>query len=234
MTALFRTDSEYLRCTGQYTIADGIKAVALFLFCFVSVYVLGLLCLTNLSVAFLNAANYISYVIQLLVCLLLLWISRQGASSVGLTGTNLGKSMGFGLIGTVVFALCVLGLHVAFGEAQFGLQRIPLTITLSFLFFAIQEEIIYRGYIQPRMMALIPNPAVSTILTAVLFLLAHYPVKWAAIGSFSLTILPPFYVICLLLLHFFCDWVYRTTNCLYGAILLHFLYNIFSAMLLAS
>lgn len=234
MQALFHTDGRYQNRISSYSRTDGIKAIGLFIFEFLSCYVLGLLMLSNLSVSVLNAANYVFYLIQLIPCLLLVLVSGQTAASIGLHRNNLGKSLLFGLIGTAVFSLCVIALHLIFGETQLELQQLPIFIVLSFAFFAIQEEILYRGYIQTRITALISNPALSTAVTAVLFLLIHYPVKWAVSGSFSFTILSPFYVICLLLLHIFCDWVYRTTDCLYGSILLHFLYNVFSAMLLAS
>lgn len=234
MQALFHTNDRYQNRISSYSRTDGIKAIGLFIFEFLSCYVLGLLMLSNLSVSVLNAANYVFYLIQLIPCLLLVLVSGQTAASIGLHRNNLGKSLLFGLIGAAVFSLCVIALHLISGETQLGLQPLPISIILSFAFFAIQEEILYRGYIQTRITALISNPALSTAVTAVLFLLIHYPVKWAVSGSFSFTILSPFYVICLLLLHIFCDWVYRTTDCLYGSILLHFLYNVFSAMLLAS
>ena len=38
-------------------------------------------------------------------------------------------------------------------------------------------------------------------------------------------------VISLVVLHFVCDFVYKKTNCLWGAIILHFLYNVGQSML---
>ena len=95
---------------------------------------------------------------------------------------------------------------------------------------AIQEEIIFRGYIQTRLTGIIKQPLVCSFCTAFLFLAIHYPTHWVA-GGFSLKTLALYYVISLIILHFVCDFVYKRTNCLWGAIVLHFLYNVGQSML---
>ena len=97
-----------------------------------------------------------------------------------------------------------------------------------FIIGAIQEEIIFRGYIQTRLSGALKNPILCSIFTALLFM--HYPVRWA-VGGVSFDTLSAFYVICLLILHFLCDFVYKKTNCLWGAVVLHYLYNIGQAIL---
>ncbi|MFR0805518.1 CPBP family glutamic-type intramembrane protease [Blautia wexlerae] len=40
------------------------------------------------------------------------------------------------------------------------------------------------------------------------------------------------YIVSLLVLHFFCDAVYKRTNCLWGAVILHIIYNAVGAMII--
>ncbi|WP_431190405.1 CPBP family glutamic-type intramembrane protease [Blautia wexlerae] len=40
------------------------------------------------------------------------------------------------------------------------------------------------------------------------------------------------YIVSLLALHFFCDAVYKRTNCLWGAVILHIIYNAVGAMII--
>ena len=51
-------------------------------------------------------------------------------------------------------------------------------------------------------------------------------------GAISFDVLSAVYIVSLLALHFFCDAVYKKTNCLWGAILLHIIYNAVGAMIL--
>lgn len=70
---------------------------------------------------------------------------------------------------------------------------------------------------------------------SVLFLSIHYPVKWVVSGAVSfdvLSIISSIYIVSLLDLHFFCDAVYKRTNCLWGAVVLHIIYNAVEAMII--
>ncbi|MFR3200958.1 MULTISPECIES: type II CAAX prenyl endopeptidase Rce1 family protein [Blautia] len=40
------------------------------------------------------------------------------------------------------------------------------------------------------------------------------------------------YIVSLLALYFFCDAVYKRTNCLWGAVILHIIYNAVGAMII--
>jgi len=104
----------------------------------------------------------------------------------------------------------------------------PILSSLGiFLIGAIEEEIIFRGYIQTRLTGIIRQDLLCSFCTALLFLAMHYPIHWV-IGGFFLSSLSLYHVICLIILHF----VYKKTNCLWRAIVLHLLYNIGQSMLI--
>lgn len=70
-------------------------------------------------------------------------------------------------------------------------------------------------------------------INSVLFLSIHYPVKWVVSGAVSFDVLSIISsIVSLLVLHFFCDAVYKRTNCLWGAVILHIIYNAVGAMII--
>lgn len=117
-------------------------------------------------------------------------------------------------------------------------KSISFTINQLFLNWMIyivagfEEEVLFRGYIQTRMSGLINSQLVISIINSLLFLLIHYPVRWVVSGMITIHVLSFTYIICLIVLHFFCDAVYKRTNCLWGSVVLHIIYNAVGAMII--
>lgn len=197
---------------------------------------LGFSFLTDISSEILTCFQVLENFIEIIICFILLWVSKESLKTIGFTTNNLKKSIGMGIIGAFILVLFLIVNSFIKGTLQFNqIMELPsIIIILTFIGCAIGEEVVFRGYIQIRIVGLIKNRLVGTILCSLLFLIIHYPVKWCVMGSISFTVIPLFYVICLLLLHFLCDYVYKKTNCLWGAIVLHFLYNVLQAMLVIS
>lgn len=55
---------------------------------------------------------------------------------------------------------------------------------------------------------------------------------WSSIFDVLSIIYYQQYIVSLLVLHFFCDAVYKRTNCLWGAVILHIIYNAVGAMII--
>ena len=85
---------------------------------------------------------------------------------------------------------------------------IELPFKSDFLIGAIEEEIIFFGYIQTRLTGIIRQDLLCSFCTALLFLAMHYPIHWG-VGGFSLSSLSLYHVICLIILHFVCDFYIR-------------------------
>ena len=221
---------EYTANLRKYGTADGIKAISLYVIYIVVLFIQGYISTTNLSVGFLNLLQIVFPLALLIIGVFFILMPREKFSSVGLTRRNLFKSLSLGVILSVCF---VTGMAVYFSfvrEIPVHFQALAPDALGIFIIGAIQEEIIFRGYIQTRLSGALKNPILCSIFTALLFIFMHYPVRWA-VGGVSFDALSAFYVICLLILHFLCDFVYKKTNCLWGAVILHFLYNIGQAML---
>lgn len=224
---------EYEDMLNKYTLKDGIKALVLFACTMVMITLVGLSDLTNLSAGILTGLQMLDSIVEVLICFIFIWQSKESLKTIGLTAKNIVKSLALGVIGAIILTLVIIVTGVLKGSIHINnLMSGPSTIVVStFVICAIGEEIIFRGYIQTRIVGIIKNRLSGIVVSSFLFLIIHYPVKWVVMGSISLTVIPLFYVICLLLLHYLCDFVYKKTNCLWGAIVLHFLYNIFQAML---
>lgn len=86
--------------------------------------------------------------------------------------------------------------------------------------------------IQTRLSGLINSQWIVGIINSVLFLSIHYPVRWVVSGAVSFDVLSAVYIVSLLAWHFFCDAVYKRTNCLWGVVILHIIYNAVGAMII--
>ena len=80
----------------------------------------------------------------------------------------------------------------------------PILLTwVIFIFAALEEEILFRGYIQTRLSGLINRQWIVGTINSLLFLSIHYPVRWVVSSTVSFNVLSGVYVISLLALHFF-------------------------------
>ncbi len=226
-------NTEYEAMLNKYSMKDGIKALGLYVCAMIMTVLVGISFLTNLSSEILTTIQVLENFTEIFICFIFIKASKESLKTIGLTIKNLKKSIVMGIIGAMLLTLFLALLALVKDSLKINnLMAIQSVIVmLTFAGCALGEEIIYRGYIQTRIFGIVRNRLFGTILNSILFLLIHYPVKWIAFGSISLNVIPIFYAIFLLLLHFLCDYVYRKTNCLWGAIVLHFLFNVLQAML---
>ena len=224
---------EYEAMLNKYSLKDGIKAFGLYAITMILTILIGMSFLTNIRGEILTAFQVLESFIEIFICLIFIKASTESLKTIGLTIKNLKKSIIMGIIGAILLTLLLALLALAKGSLKINsfMAMQSAIVMLTFAVGAIDEEIIFRGYIQTRIFGIVRNRLLGTIFNSILFLLIHYPVKWIAYGNISLTVIPAFYATFLLLLHFGCDYVYKKTNCLWGSIVLHFLYNVFQAML---
>ncbi|MDO4542308.1 MAG: type II CAAX endopeptidase family protein [Bacillota bacterium] len=225
----FRADEAYMENLRHRGRQDGFKALFLFGLYISLVFLLGYLYTTSLPGAFLTAAGRFLDIVALGLAVAFLWLGHEKLKTIGINSNNPGKSLALGAIGGIALVAAVT-VAEAIGSGRPRVEAASLVVTVTFVIGAVSEEMVFRGYIQTRLVGLIKNSYLASALNAILFLSIHYPVKWVVSGEFSLWALPLTYVICLVLLHFLCDFVYRKTNCLWGSILLHAVYNIGGAV----
>lgn len=221
---------EYTENLKNFHTADGIKAILLYIIKILILFLQGYTYTTSLSVEALNKLQIIFPLCTLIIGIMFIVLSKDKLYTVGLNKAKLLQSL---IIGVILAVILIIGMAVYYmivENVSVGITYPALNTFWIFVVAAIQEEIIFRGYIQTRLTAIINKPIICSFCTALLFLGIHYPIRWVVAG-FSLTSLSLYYVISLIVLHFVCDFVYQKTNCLWGAILLHFLYNIGQSML---
>lgn len=224
------TSEKYKNNLMEYEKRDGIKAIIIYCLIMGSAFFHGWLYTTNTSVLVLNLSQVWIPLVLILLFACFFHYNKQKIDSVGINTDKIKNSIILGVIGGIFLLVIQTVLFKAQGKSISFTE--PLLINwIIFFFAALEEEIIFRGYIQTRLSGLIRNQWIIGIINSVLFLSIHYPVKWVVTGKLYFDVLPVEYVISLLALHFFCDAVYKRTNCLWGSVILHIIYNAVGAMI---
>lgn len=175
----------------------------------------GWLYTTDASVFLLNSSQIWIPMTMAILFLCFFIYNKEKISSIGINAENLKNSIILGSIGGFLLLAIQTTLFVIQGkEASF--TSFLLMNWIIFFFSALEEEVLFRGYIQTRLSGLINSQLVIGSINSILFLSIHYPTRWVVSGRVSFNALPAVYIISLLALHFFCDAVYKRTNCLWG------------------
>lgn len=215
----------------RYEKRDGVKAILWYCLIMCSAFFQGWLYTTNATVFVLNSSLIWISIILLVVFFCFFYYNKENIRSIGINTENIWKSIALGLVGGFLLLILQNALFIVQGKSVI-FTKSQLFSWVIFISGAFEEEVLFRGYIQTRLSGLINSQWIVGIINSVLFLSTHYPVKWVVFGEVSFDILPAIYVVSLLVLHFFCDAVYKRTNCLWGAVLLHIIYNAVGAMIL--
>lgn len=223
-------NEEYKKNLRTYEKKDGIKAIVVYLIVMALCFLQGWLYTTDVSAAVLNGMQIWIPLVFTVLFLGILVFRKVDLDTLGINNNQLLKSMGLGVVGAAILLLLQsLVMVMQGGKITFSLPI--MTTWMIFAICALEEEFIFRGYIQTRLSGLVEKQWLVGIINAIMFLSIHYPVRWVISGTFSIFSLSWVYVISLLALHFLCDAVYKKTNCIWGAVVLHFLYNAVGAML---
>lgn len=224
-----RINNNYLSLLRKYTKRDGVIAIIVYLIYLTMAFVQGAVLCTKLDARWLVLIGTILTIVDIAYVWVIIKITGFDIKSIGIHGENLKSSILYGVVGAIILRLFIVITDFPIHFNKVTLRSMSFFLLVRWIIAAISEEFVFRGFIQTRLAGIIKNRLFVSILTALLFLLIHYPVKWVATGDVSLTTLPINYVCYLVLLHFFCDFTYKRTNCLWGSIVLHFLYNIIGA-----
>lgn len=101
------------------------------------------------------------------------------------------------------------------GFVELFKTNIPL-LMFSVLTAAVVEELVFRGYIQPRLEAIFKSPALAILISSLIFGIMH--LSYGTLGQF----LSPFSI------GIICSWFYWKYRNLKILILFHFLFDMFS------
>lgn len=226
------TSTDYCSAHAAYDWHDGAKACALYVFTMLALFVQGRLYLSSLSTGILASLNIVRPLVSLVATLAIVWISRERMASIGVTRRCFGESLALGLaLGCLLSLALGVSERIATGLPFAGFGAASTISLLTFAVGALEEELCFRGYISTRLTGFFHNALLASIVTSVLFLLSHYVIFWSVSGQISFDSISATRLVFILLLHFACDATYQHTNCIWGAVALHFLYNVTSGML---
>ena len=177
LVRFFKTDTSYKHSVSQYKPTDTWLATVVFSVQMVLYYLMGVLqAKTNIYIGVPVNLFFIA------LCVFLVFMRKDGLSSLGVRGESAIKSAVTGLVlggGTVLFVL-ILG--VINGKTISPAHTIIEKFFYYLVIIALPEELVYRGYIQSRLFGLIRNNAAATAITGVMFVLMHIPYHMGASG----------------------------------------------------
>lgn len=211
-----------------YSKKQGFSALFLFLIVFLLAFLHGFALMSDLPSALIGSVNFVFPFFDIIALVFFLRVFKENAASIGLQLKTFKQGMFWGFVFLCLQLVFYFGVSYLFNDVKkmiFG----PINSVMISLFFisAFAEEIIYRGYIETRLQGLISNRLLDSIVTAILFVLTHYPVKWMGGSPLNAISIP--HLILLVTLHFTCSLAYRKSNCIWAAVLLHVLYNLGNA-----
>ena len=226
------TSTDYRSAHAAYDWRGGVKACALYAFTMLALFVQGRLYLSSLSTAILASLNIVRPLVALVATLVAVFAARERVASIGVTRQRFGESLALGLaLGCLLSLALGVSERIATGLPFAGFGAASTLSLVTFAVGALEEELCFRGYISTRLTGFFHNALLASIVTSVLFLLSHYVIFWSVSGQISFDSISATRLVLILLLHFACDATYQRTNCIWGAVALHFLYNVTSGML---
>ena len=169
---LLDADPVYREQMEGYTRKDAALALALYAVFMAAYYWMGRVMGTT-GQYWVEAGNVILMLIPVLLCL-------KRLSHVGVTLRNLRQSL---LVGAALGMLFLLGFTIIPGIVS-GARLLPAGEILHNIYWFIViiglcEEIVYRGFIQPRLFPLLKKEWLAVIVSGLLFVLSHIPFQMA-------------------------------------------------------
>jgi membrane protease YdiL (CAAX protease family) len=212
-------DSQYKAAISSYTKKDAVTAIIYWVGLMVLYAAAGVL--ANYFGGFIGTAISLLFVV---VCIIIIFVKKQGLSSIGLVGGEIGSSL---IVGLLLGIVPVVTSHGLLAALLYGWELKPIGYIVSqFVYFliviALVEEIIFRGYIQTRLYGLFRNNTTAMIFGGVMFMLMHIPYQIITRGGWdAFTIIFALNLVFTFLFHIAATMLYGKFNTLYGAVLFH-------------
>ena len=220
---IFSVPEDYIKSVEAYKSMDAIRAIGVFAAVFVLYALCGVVALKT-HVAGQRWVGILFNGICIGIVLILMRHQKEGLETVGLKGGNIKLTLIIGCaVGTLLFFLNGLSNIWFAGKSFVSADRILIDI-LFYLFVALSEELIFRGYILTRLYGLVKNVYVDMLIAALLFILMHFPYRMVAYQmSFVEFITNVDRVSDLFITGLWLSYIRIKTNSLYGAILPHWM-----------
>lgn len=236
IVTIIEEDEKYNEITKKFNKKDGLLALLLIVFHFVSLFMFARR-KTSSSAGIVSMEIFTQVMIfasiLLIVVILLLVIRKQKPNTIGFTFRKIIPSILSALLLISIFILFIIILKlVTEGSIKLNnairLQNWVLYISSELISVAILEEVIYRGFAIPRLRSLFKNRWAAMIVSGILFSLVHTVTSltiWGTFDNWGKLVYTFFF-------HIIASLLYEKNGNLNGSILLHFLGNVSSFILI--
>lgn len=227
MLKIVLVDKEYDSNVKKYTKRDGIFAFILFGIIMVHYSVLALL---QINWEFIKenimVVGCLFNLFLILITLLFVKINKQSLDTIGIFKGKWQKSINIGVF-LALFVFYNNCVSYLFNGSQLIKWSEIFLLLIYYLFVAVCEELVFRGYIGTRIYGLIKRRGVAIFVVGILFIIMHFPYRMIAYGVTlsDLTIKNFNWILDLFITHLILNFIYLKTNSLYGAILPHWMSN---------
>ena len=223
---IFTSDTDYRQMTVDYNRTDALLAVGLYIFCILSYFVMGVI----QSTKGVYLGIYVN-VFLMLVCVAIVLIRKQKLQSIGLTPRHFTKALIVGLVCGVVFSMLNIIPAIASGGKWIGFTPLLWNIPYYLIIIGLQEEILFRGYIQTRLYGALKSEVLTVITCGLMFAVIHVPYQFynrgynnfiEFMGNNGFSLFMTF------IWHLVFNFLYRKFNSLTAPTACHFLMNLSS------
>ncbi len=216
MNIIFKTDKEYLYHLQNYTIKDTCIALAFYVFHMLALYLHGKI--------FSITGNYYGELLAIIMIAAVILLVRFRGNKVGISWGNAFPSVVTGMIMGIIFILSYTIIPgIITGKTFLPVKAIVYNIFYYFVIISFKEELLFRGFIQPRLYPVFKKEWIMLIVGGILFVLMHYPFQMAARGMSFIEYLPLFIAGAPMqfIWHFVFSWFYRRFGNIFGGTILH-------------
>ena len=216
MNKLFKADDNYLHNMHKYTLKDTCIAIIFYVVNLIALYIEG-----NI---YYSSGKYYGIYVSFIFIAIIFVIAILSHSSVGL---NLKTGIS-GIIVGLLLGLIFIGGYTIIPGIITGARLLPTrtiayNIFYYFIVIAFEEELSFRGFIQPRLYPLLKKEWITLLIGGILFVLMHYPFQMASRGMGILEYFPLFIAGAPIQLfwHYIFSWLYRKFGNIFGGSILH-------------
>ena len=207
----------------SYSHIDGVKAIVMLVLLMAIQFSITLMSIWAINAYVITLCANAMYALCLML-VLFVFLGKEKANTIGITKHKLILSIVLGIVLGAILAVCRIVLGRIPGIPEYYVHSFRVVFLLQNLLIIVTEEIAYRGFIGTRLCGFFKNHIVSSIITAVVFVL------YFSLSKVPLMLhgfIPPYMgnmILMAALLHFLTDITYKLTNNIWGAIVAHIIY----------
>ncbi|MBR4831075.1 MAG: CPBP family intramembrane metalloprotease [Butyrivibrio sp.] len=216
MNRVFGADKDYIEKMKGYTMKDSCVAIAYYIFDIVALYVIGVI----------SSRFHKYYGVQLAIVsiAIIILLVRGKVSKAGINRRKVIPGVVTGLIMGMIFLLTYTIIPgIKAGSKLLPVNAIAYNIFYYFIVISFEEELSFRGFIQPRLFPLFKKEWITILVGGILFVFMHYPFQMATRGMNVAEFFPLFIESApiQLMWHYVLTWFCRKFGNIYGGTVLH-------------